>query len=181
MNATTTTTTTTTTTARNQDDGGDSDNHLRRCWKQQSCNDCLDQDKCSWCPYTQSCVPNSYEIPLLAPAYDEHICPQWSERWEIRTKPLGCQVSTITSLTAVVSVTSTLVLVMLIWLCLWVVRRLRRLHRERPAWWRVRGYQEGARRRWMFWRRERGWKDGSSSGSSGIESSRHEQEPLLGR
>ncbi|KAH0611991.1 uncharacterized protein H6S33_010043 [Morchella sextelata] len=34
-----------------------------------------------------------------------------SERFELRTKPLGCKVSTVTALTAVISVLSTLLLV----------------------------------------------------------------------
>ncbi|KAK3904324.1 hypothetical protein C8A05DRAFT_13798 [Staphylotrichum tortipilum] len=85
------------------------DEHFRRCWRQQFCSNCLSEPSCSWCPFTQACVPNTHPIPLLAPAYDEHVCPHWTERWEVRTRPLGCHVSTITALSVLVSVASTLV------------------------------------------------------------------------
>ncbi|KAK3942176.1 hypothetical protein QBC46DRAFT_406639 [Diplogelasinospora grovesii] len=80
------------------------DKHLLRCWKQQNCGDCLGEYDRSWCPF------------LLAPAYDDDVCPHWAERWEIRTHPFGCQVSTITSLTGIISILSTLVFVLLVWL-----------------------------------------------------------------
>ncbi|KAK3341203.1 hypothetical protein B0T25DRAFT_334308 [Lasiosphaeria hispida] len=114
------------------------DEHLLRCWRQQYCGGCLSQDKCSWCPFTQSCVPNDYSTQLLAPAYDENICPHWAERWEIRTHPFGCQVSTITSLASIISIVSTLVFVLLVWLSLWAIRRLRKYHGEQESgWWKV--------------------------------------------
>lgn len=84
--------------------------HLK-CWRQQSCGGCLNEELCSWCPFTQACVPNTYPIPLLAPAYDKDICPHWSERWELRTQPFGCEVSTKTTLSVGVAVISTLVFV----------------------------------------------------------------------
>ncbi len=84
-----------------------------------------------------SCVPNHYAVPLLAPAYDEDICPHWAERWEIRTRPLGCQVSTITSLTSIISIVSTLVFVLLVFLLVLLVRRMYRLHAKHPGWWKV--------------------------------------------
>ncbi|ORY66262.1 uncharacterized protein BCR38DRAFT_313518, partial [Pseudomassariella vexata] len=87
--------------------------HFWHCWKQQNCYSCLDQSACSWCPFSWTCVPNSNRIPLLAPAEDKNVCPHWAERWEIRTRPLGCQVSTITTLTALVSIFSTLFVVVL--------------------------------------------------------------------
>ncbi|KOS22019.1 hypothetical protein ESCO_002341 [Escovopsis weberi] len=84
------------------------------CWTQQSCGGCLSREKCSWCPYTWTCVPNEYDIPLLAPAYNDKVCPHWAERWELRTRPLGCQVSTITALTAAGAVSATLLAMLLI-------------------------------------------------------------------
>lgn len=110
---------------------------------------------CGTCQ-TSSCVPNSHTIPMLAPAYDENICPHWAERWEIRTRPFGCQVSTITSLTSLVSIASTVVLVLVVFLSVLGVRRLLRLNRERPGWLRRLRYK--------------GW---------GMLNKRQEDEPLL--
>jgi hypothetical protein len=81
-------------------------------------------------------VPNTARVPILAPAGDENICPHWAERWEVRARPLGCHVSTITALTALGTVACTLVFVLHIWLLIIGVRRLRVLNRERPGWWR---------------------------------------------
>lgn len=83
---------------------------------------------------TQSCIPNTYPIPLLAPVYNENICPHWTERWEIRTRPFGCHVSTITTLTAIVSVLSTVTLVILAFLTIWGVKKVRRLTERYPDW-----------------------------------------------
>lgn len=78
-------------------------------------------------------MPNSYPIQLLAPAYDEDICPHWAERWEIRTHPLGCQVSTITTLTALVTIASTLAVVFFV---VAGVLATRFLNRRFPGWWK---------------------------------------------
>lgn len=114
----------------------DQDEHFRRCWSKQTCHNCLAASQCSWCPFTWSCVPNSHKIPLLAPAYDENVCPHWAERWELRTRPLGCQVSSITSITSIVSITSTLVFVLLVFLIVKGVRWFRHYHKTHPRWWR---------------------------------------------
>lgn len=104
-----------------------------------------------------SCVPNNYTIPALAPAYDEDICPHWAERWEIRTRPLGCQVSTITSLTSIVSIASTLVFALLIALTVLSVRALRRYHkRQDSGWWKFWGWDWGSHAaRLKFWSHDR--------------------------
>lgn len=60
-----------------------------------------------------------------------------SERFELRTKPLGCSVSTVTALTAIVSVFSTLLLVGIIFVVV-------RYHASLGALWR------------RIWRRNRG-------------------------
>ncbi|KAH6690399.1 hypothetical protein F5X68DRAFT_69650 [Plectosphaerella plurivora] len=113
--------------------------HFYRCWQHSLCRTCLAETECSWCPFTWACVPNAYPVPLLAPAYDEQICPHWAERWEIRSQPLGCQVSTITSLTSIVTIGSTLVFIALIHLTFLLVRwTLRRKNRAGG---------------WKFWRR----------------------------
>lgn len=144
------------------------DKHFLRCWARQSCGACLDQARCSWCPFTQSCVPNNYTIPALAPAYNEDICPHWAERWEIRTRPLGCQVSTITSLTSIVSIVATLLVVLLVFWVTRGIKRLNRFRRENPEWWRERKASwRGRLPRWVVRSREEG-RDA------------REEEPLLG-
>ncbi|KAH8736765.1 hypothetical protein BGZ61DRAFT_2792 [Ilyonectria robusta] len=136
----------------------DQHEHFQQCWSHQNCDGCLDTARCSWCPYTWSCVPNSHLVPALAPAYDENICPHWAERWEIRTRPLGCHVSTITTLTTIVTIASTLAFVGLVFGLVLGIRRLRRYNKEHPGWWRL------LRRRWWSALRRRGG----------------EEEPLLG-
>ncbi|KAK3337427.1 hypothetical protein B0T19DRAFT_455249 [Cercophora scortea] len=152
-----------------------SDERFFRCWKQQGCGGCLGQERCSWCPITQSCIPNDYPIPLLAPAYDENICPHWSERWEIRTRPFGCHVSTITSLAGLASVVSTLVLILLVWASVMAVGRVRRkfLHRERWPWWRR------WRCAWLSHRWKLAWRRGKSR-EPPPPPRVGEEEPLLG-
>ncbi|RCI11747.1 hypothetical protein L249_7261 [Ophiocordyceps polyrhachis-furcata BCC 54312] len=108
--------------------------HLMRCWSHQDCRGCLNDDECSWCPFTWACVPNACPIPLLAPAYDDRICPHPAERWELRTRPFGCRVSTTTSLTAVVAVLATVLLALVTLLNVVALRRWRR--RDDKADWR---------------------------------------------
>lgn len=147
-----------------------SDAHLLRCWRHQDCKGCLDESHCSWCPFSWACVPNNYTVPALAPAYDEGICPHWAERWEIRTRPLGCQVSTITSLTSLVSIASTIALALIIVIWLFCFRRIRRYHQQQPAGW------------WRFW--EWNWKPRTGGiwfRSSDRDADAAEQEPILGR
>ncbi|KAK4191738.1 hypothetical protein QBC35DRAFT_374757 [Podospora australis] len=116
--------------------------HLK-CWRQHSCGGCLNEELCSWCPYTQACVPNTYPIPLLAPAYDKDICPHWSERWELRTRPFGCAVSTRTSLSVGIAVVSTVVFIALLFafvaLLRWSLRGCcgQRRRRRRSSPWLV--------------------------------------------
>ncbi len=113
-------------------------------------------------------------VPALAPAFNEGICPHWAERWEIRTHPLGCQVSTITSLTTIVTVLSTLTLILLVYFATWGFKTLRRLHVQNPDWWRVWEHE------WPMWiimpwtlyrEKARGGEEASESA---------EEEPLLG-
>ncbi|KAI1457458.1 hypothetical protein F4805DRAFT_179971 [Annulohypoxylon moriforme] len=158
------------------------DAHLMRCWRIQNCKDCLTrQPDCSWCPFSWTCVPNTARITLLAPAWDENICPHWAERWEIRTRPLGCQVSTITTLTSLVSIASTLVLVLLISLTVWGFRTLRAYGKKNPGWWRMsKSDWERLPARWRSWlRAEVGVGGVDANGrDSGNEGDR-EREPLL--
>lgn len=156
------------------------DPNLLRCWKHQDCTGCLEASGCSWCPFVSfpyydsnieqhqtssltcnafqswSCVPNNYTIPALAPAFDVHVCPHWAERWEVRTRPLGCQVSTITSLTSIVSIASTIVLALVVALMIWLVKRLRRYHeKQEPGWWKVwEGDWRPRMTRFSFWAKD---------------------------
>ncbi|OTB05960.1 hypothetical protein M426DRAFT_121767 [Hypoxylon sp. CI-4A] len=155
------------------------DEHLMRCWRIQNCKDCLTQEPdCSWCPFSWTCVPNSNRVPFMAPAWDENICPHWAERWEIRTRPLGCQVSTITTLTSLVTIASTLVLVLLVTLAIVGIRRLRVYSEKNPEWWKVWKYD------WKQWISR--WQQyyarirvGIRGGNVDNQESNREQEPLL--
>ncbi|KAI0416136.1 hypothetical protein F5X98DRAFT_376117 [Xylaria grammica] len=116
----------------------DNDPHFLRCWGIQECQGCLKQPDCSWCPFSGTCVPNTHQIQFLAPAWEgDTTCPHWAERWEIRTRPLGCQVSTITTLTSLVTIVCTLFFVFLIWLAGFVARKLVALSTKYPRWWKV--------------------------------------------
>ncbi|KAI0173393.1 hypothetical protein GGR52DRAFT_384646 [Hypoxylon sp. FL1284] len=152
------------------------DAHLLRCWGIQDCKGCLAQGDCSWCPFSWTCVPNSAKVPLLAPAWDENVCPHWAERWEIRTRPLGCQVSTITTLTALVTIASTLVFVLLFTLAVFGIRRLKTYSEVHPTWWKIWTYRPT---RWLSrWREWIRTKLTNKVHPNGREA-RDEQEPLL--
>ncbi|KAI3343142.1 hypothetical protein F4824DRAFT_132466 [Ustulina deusta] len=85
-----------------------------------------------------TCVPNSHRLQFLAPAWEgDNTCPHWAERWEIRTRPLGCHVSTVTTLTSLVTIACTLLLVFLIWLVRVVARRLVAHNTKHPGWWKI--------------------------------------------
>lgn len=57
----------------------------------------------------------SRTFPLLSPIKHDSICALGSERFELRTAGLGCQVSTITFLTSVVTIFCTLFGVLVLW------------------------------------------------------------------
>ncbi|CAK7246032.1 MAG: hypothetical protein STHCBS139747_007654 [Sporothrix thermara] len=107
-----------------------------RCWGHSNCGSCLGTSACSWCPFSATCVPNDHLVPALAPAWEgDLMCPYWAERWEVRTRPLGCQVSTITSLTALVAGALTLAVVLQTWAIVLVVRKLRQRRWQWPQRW----------------------------------------------
>ncbi|KAM3443505.1 hypothetical protein MY1884_006591 [Beauveria asiatica] len=107
--------------------------HFLRCWSQQDCGRCINTAECSWCPYSWACVPNKQQPALFAPLYHEDICPARAERWELRSKPFGCSVSTYTVLSTAVAVNATLLAVLLLWLFALALRRVRRRSRTRAA------------------------------------------------
>ncbi|KAK4449250.1 hypothetical protein QBC34DRAFT_94541 [Podospora aff. communis PSN243] len=147
------------------------DDPFFRCWARNQCGWCLDEKGCSWCPFTQSCVPNPYTLQFLAPAWDEQICPDSkNERWEIRTRSLGCWASTVTILSVMGTVLTTLAAVLLVWLGVLGVRWVRRYHAKQEAgWWKVWKRMPGRDRiRWRILQ----WES--------RESDAWDQEPLLG-
>jgi hypothetical protein len=102
---------------------------------------------------SSTCIPNLSPLQILAPIVNPDICPLWSERWEVRTRGLGCHVSTITLLTCVVSVVSTCAVIGLAVGAFYFGRWVRKKWKGRgDGWWRF--------WRWGVWRGEwaRGWR-----------------------
>ncbi|KAH8150125.1 uncharacterized protein LAJ45_05811 [Morchella importuna] len=124
---------------------------FQHCWRRNSCGECLKTHMpCGWCPTSQACVP--VFSGLFTPLGDPKVCPMSSERFELRTKPLGCNVSTVTALTAVVSVFSTLLLVGIIFVVV-------RYHASLGSLWR------------RIWRRNSGEEeeeDGEPNENTGL-------------
>lgn len=83
---------------------------------------------------TWSCVPNEYTIPVMAPAFGGNICPHPDERWEVRTRPLGCKVSSGTALAVVIAVLSTLAAVLVVAAAVVTVRRIRKSEQKVISW-----------------------------------------------
>ncbi|KAI5301073.1 hypothetical protein KEM56_001994 [Ascosphaera pollenicola] len=107
--------------------------------------------------------PNHSSFPLLEPILKPDICPLGSrERWELRSQPLGCNVSTYTFLSMVSAVAGTLAFAALVGLLFWSIKYMvrtcaREIHGvrvieslpagypgygpafERPVEWGVRG------------------------------------------
>lgn len=79
-----------------------SEDRLAACWRIQSCDGCVNSRYgCGWCPVSAICIPAS---SLLEPVVDNNICPYPEERFELRTRALGCKCSTTTFISVVVSV-----------------------------------------------------------------------------
>jgi hypothetical protein len=100
-----------------------------------------------------TCVPNTARISILAPIFNPDVCSLWSERWEVRTRPLGCHVSTITLLTCFITVLSTFVVIGLVAVGVKASRCIEpRWRRRSSGWWKIwRHYQPGW---WRGWRLE---------------------------
>jgi len=154
------------------------------CWRRQSCGGCLTKDdgvSCSWCPLSSICVPDRSRFPILAPFHDPEICPFGpSERWELRTRPLGCQVSTFSLLMSVSAVIGTLLLIGLLSFAIFVGKRVR------ASWRRAKRGRTGTSL-WLnvprSWRRITVWKRrGTDNSRCDAEGYYHdERSPLLGR
>ncbi|KAG0650769.1 hypothetical protein D0Z07_2487 [Hyphodiscus hymeniophilus] len=103
------------------------------------------------CAQTSTCIPNNASIQLLAPIGNPDICPLWSERWELRSRPLGCHVSTITFLTCIISVLSTFLVIGVAYAGFRFGRWARRKWKSKEKDW------------WIFWKHYqpgwwRGWR-----------------------
>ncbi|OAA79594.1 hypothetical protein LEL_03080 [Akanthomyces lecanii RCEF 1005] len=116
--------------------------HFLRCWAQQDCGRCISTDECSWCPYTWACVPNKQHPAFLAPIYNEDVCPARAERWELRSQPFGCRVSTYTVFSTAITINVTLLLMLVLWLFGLALRHVRRRSRAAArqrfvatTWW----------------------------------------------
>ncbi|KAG9245991.1 hypothetical protein BJ878DRAFT_417964 [Calycina marina] len=115
-----------------------SDELLRLCWSTLDSWSCVGKKPCSWCPTSSTCVPNTARIPILAPIWNLDICPLWYERWELRARPFGPHVSTITFLTCIVSVISTFIVIGLVVAAARAFRALRKRWKGRKeGWWKV--------------------------------------------
>ncbi|KAF8866614.1 hypothetical protein BDZ45DRAFT_278036 [Acephala macrosclerotiorum] len=121
---------------------------------------------------SQTCIPNPYSPPLFAPFHNPDICPLWYERWELRTKPLGCYVSTITFLSVIVTVISTLLIVGILVAIGFGIRRFVLWNREEinRGWWKV--------WRWRVELRDLGSKRGGRGANGAV--LENERAPLLG-
>ena len=83
------------------------EDHLSACWRISNCNNCINSSHgCGWCASSSACVPAS---SLLEPITNSHICPSRNERFELRTRALGCGCSTTTLLSVIVTVFATIV------------------------------------------------------------------------
>ncbi|TKA24644.1 hypothetical protein B0A50_06404 [Salinomyces thailandicus] len=79
---------------------------LSKCWGHQDCHSCTNSAAgCGWCPFSATCVATTN---LLKPLAHPDICPLRSERFELRTKALGCGCSTTTLVSVIVTVFATI-------------------------------------------------------------------------
>lgn len=79
-------------------------------------------------------MPNEHTIPFLAPAFDGEICPHPDERWEVRTRPLGCQVSSRMGLTVAVTIVATLAAVLIVAASVMLVWKIRKSGKMNWGW-----------------------------------------------
>ncbi|KAI5211643.1 hypothetical protein E4T42_08176 [Aureobasidium subglaciale] len=121
------------------------------CWRIQDCGSCLkSKHGCGWCPSSSTCVPTTN---LLTPI-SHPVCPLASERYELRTKTLGCNCSTITFLSVIVTVFCTIAALLLISGVLWLLKWWGRTFRS--GGWEI-VVEEDGRVREGTWRRSTLW------------------------
>ncbi|KAH8731999.1 hypothetical protein GQ44DRAFT_698332 [Phaeosphaeriaceae sp. PMI808] len=166
---------------RYQDSPKDDWDRLFKCWGYTDCGDChRSEGFCGWCPISSTCLPLptdplSRAFPLLSPIRYKNICALGSERFELRTSGLGCQVSTITFLTSIVTIFSTLFGVLVLYLFFQCVRYIGFSSRARRGGYVI--YPNEEQWRGEIWvRRSESW---SVWWRRGTESQGGERRPLL--
>ena len=103
---------------------GAQQDRLASCWRIQDCYLCIQSSHgCGWCPYSSTCVPTS---SLLEPLSNAKTCPLRDERFELRTKALGCGCSTTTLLSIVVTSFATIVALIVLYGVFMAVYRMNR-------------------------------------------------------
>ena len=106
--------------------------------------------------------PLSRAFPLLSPTRHKGICALGSERFELRTSGLGCQVSTITLLTSIVTIFCTIAGLVVLYGLVKLAKWIELAARAGKGGWVV--YQDGSGEVWArrseswgtWWRRLRG-------------------------
>lgn len=132
---------------------------LKQCWGYTDCGDChRSKGHCGWCAISSTCLPLprdtfSKAFPLLSPIRHHGICALGSERFELRTAGLGCQVSTITFLTSIVTIFCTLFGVLVLYGLSKCIRLLILGARARRGGYVL--YEDGSAGIWV--RRGEGW------------------------
>ncbi|CZT21826.1 uncharacterized protein RCC_07693 [Ramularia collo-cygni] len=121
------------------------------CWRHQDCRSCThEKHGCGWCPTSEACVPAS---SLLEPVSNKDICPLSSERFELRTKALGCGCSTTTLLSVIVTVFATIAALILLFGLIEAIAGVNPfLGTGQAAGWEVKVEDNGVRKGRM-WRR----------------------------
>lgn len=105
---------------------------------------------CGWCPESGVCVPTT---SLLEPVSNKDICPLRSERFELRTRALGCGCSTITLLSVIVTVFATIATLLLLYGLIRAISGINPfLGTGRTAGWEIKCEEDGTRKG-QEWRR----------------------------
>ncbi|KAF2703418.1 hypothetical protein K504DRAFT_463480 [Pleomassaria siparia CBS 279.74] len=137
----------------------DDRNRLENCWRYMDCGDChRSEGFCGWCAISGTCLPLptdslSRAFPLLSPMRYKSICVMGSERFELRTSGLGCQVSTITFLTSIVTIFCTIVGLVVIYGLVKLLKWIGIGISAQKGGWVV--YEDGTGEVWV--RRSEGW------------------------
>ncbi|GAO51887.1 hypothetical protein G7K_5978-t2 [Saitoella complicata NRRL Y-17804] len=88
-----------------------------------ACRSCLSQSGYGWCPMTSTCTPSPRGI--FSPIWNSTICGfDAHARWDLRTNPMGCYVSTMTLGAFLFAFVATLTLTLFLCLTYLCLRRL---------------------------------------------------------
>ncbi|KAH9882633.1 hypothetical protein J1614_000869 [Plenodomus biglobosus] len=156
---------------RHANSGEEDRARLRKCWGYTDCGDChRSEGNCGWCAISGTCLPlprdpMSRAFPLLSPIRHKTICALSSERFELRTSGLGCQVSTITFLTSLVTIVCTILGVAVLYGLVKFFRAVGRALRAQRGGYVL--HEDGSGETWVrkgeswsrWWRRIRGQQE----------------------